>query len=192
MKDKERILVEAIKLSVGRLDTAGISAKEVLEESIKCLYDLYVWAHQVEYLLKARLHIRAYFELGFLYNNHKQLFDTIGELLEKEGYETVQFNRSRTQKILANKSQVRGVLGRWSPKYHSMPINEVVTDIIVKVQKKQIGCYNYWTEQKCGRESRRFEYELYIQKDEALLYDAQKNHYYTLECGKNDKDSSSR
>lgn len=191
MEDKERILVEAIKLSVGRLDTAGISAKEVLEESIKYLYDLYCRTQQVEYLLRAKLHIQAYMELGFLYDNCRDLFGTIEELLKKEGCEAFQRNSHRIRKILANKSQVRSVLGRWSPKHHSMPINEVVKDIIVKVQKNQIGCYNYWTEQKYGRESIRFEYELYIRKEEALLYDTYKNYYYTLERGKNVENSIS-
>ena len=183
MEKKEEVMVEAIKLSLGRLNAVGISAKEVLEESIKYLCDLYSHTQQVEYLLKARIHIRVYFELGFLCGNNKDLFDTIEGLLEKEGYGTVPFRKYCTKKILVNKSQIRGVLGRWNPKNHSMPINEVVMDIIRKVQKHQIGCYNYWTEQKYGRKRIRLEYELHIREDEAVLYDVQKNYYYELEGG---------
>lgn len=190
MEAKERVMVEAIKLSVGRLEATGLSAKEVLEESIEYLSNLYTRTQRVEYLQKARIHIQAYSELGFLYNNHMELFYTLEGLLKKEGYGTEQLKRYKTKKIIANKSQVRGVLGRWSPKNHSMPINEVVMDIIVKVQNHQKGCYNYWTEQRYGQYCRRFEYELRIQNDEAVLYDAYKNYYYTLESGKNVKNSS--
>jgi len=69
--------VEAIKLSVKNLENKNISAKEVLLRSIVYLEKHYLLNEKKEYLEKAVWHIYAYLELGFAYDDGKELFEKI-------------------------------------------------------------------------------------------------------------------
>lgn len=87
--DKEKIILESIKLAAANLQLNGVSPKEVIIHSIRYLMELYQ-AEQGEasqnqeggrqrqaILAKAILLTEAYIELGFPYESSQALFEQI-------------------------------------------------------------------------------------------------------------------
>ena len=89
------------------------------------------------------------------------------DIFEKISYTIKCDEVNKPELVTVNKSQIRRLLGRWNPKLHSMPIDKVVMDIIEKVKSQELGLYCYWSEQKVGKEKLRFEYELFVEKEES-------------------------
>lgn len=180
MEKNERLVVEAIKLSVMRMGFLGLSAQEVIKEAAFFLCEQYRNTDDKRYLKQAWLQIQAFLELGFQYEKYAEQFDFILDNLKVDKEKVRILEKKNWKKILLNKAQVRSMLGRWNPKLRSMPINQVVDDIMQKVSNHEVGIFYYWSEQNMGRDKYRDEYELHIQEDETFFYDVKKNCYYTL------------
>jgi len=114
--------VEAIKLSVKNLENKNISAKEVLLRSIVYLEKHYLLNEKKEYLEKAVWHIYAYLELGFAYDDGKELFEKIFNYMGICIGDIFPDRRWNTEKVILNKTNIRNILGRWNPVLHSMKI----------------------------------------------------------------------
>ena len=90
----------------------------------------------------------------------------------------------RYKKIPLTSTNIRNLLGRWNPRLHSMKINDAVQDIKDKVSNKKEGIYLYHSGKIIKQEGEKIlweqTYKLYVQNDEAIFHDINKNKYYTL------------
>lgn len=126
---------------------------------------------------EAAEYIFAYIRMGFSYLEHKQLFDLI---LTKAGCSISEIDEmhSKNSIVVANKSQIRGIIGRWraSP-YNSHTITNAVNEIVYNVVHDCIGTYKYYTERKSGYKAY---YVLTISADYALFHDVNCNRFYRI------------
>ena len=130
--------VEGIKLAVSMFrKTDPKRCREVLLESIRWLKDRYIRLGEKEDLQKALLHIQAYGDLGFPYQDVEtdllEIFDSLGA--KKEVRKA--FRKLFCETIVINKSVINRLLGSWNPARQSMRIGDAVNDIIQKVTKKR-------------------------------------------------------
>ncbi len=130
--------VEGIKLAVSMFrKTDPKRCREVLLESIRWLKDRYIRLGEKEDLQKALLHIQAYGDLGFPYQDVEtdllEIFDSLGA--KKEVRKA--FRKLFCETIVINKSVINRLLGSWNPARQSMRIGDAVNDIIQKVTKKK-------------------------------------------------------
>lgn len=68
-----KVEVAVVKLAVANMEALGLSAAEVLLQSVFWLKDQYEISHRKEYLEKAIWHIFAYLELGYIFEDIKDL-----------------------------------------------------------------------------------------------------------------------
>ena len=181
----DKIEVAAIKIAVSNLEGIGLNCKEVLLKSISWLLDKYEVFGEETYLVKAVWIIYAYLELGFPFEDGKEIFYVILKLMDKDVEEMFPACKWRYKKIVLNKMNVRELLGRWNPGLHSMKITEAVDDIIHKVSEKEKGVYIY----HCGKILEinnevpalwEHTYRLQIDEENAVFYDINKNKYYVF------------
>lgn len=174
--------VEAIKLSVKNLENKNISSKEVLLRSIVYLEKNYLLNEKKEYLEKAVWHIYAYLELGFTYDDGKELFEKIFDYMGIRIVDIFPDRQWNSEKVILNKTNIRNILGRWNPVLHSMKIEDVVKDILVKVSNKEVGEHLYYCgkiiENTHDRILWEHTFKLYVDLSEAFLLDVNKNKYY--------------
>lgn len=172
--------VESIKLALGTVQYRGGSIKRVFSLSLEKYLEMYKLTNDSMYLENALLHMRAFFEMGFNFEEFPDLFNRIlkeakttrEEMFPKRFYSSTQIHLS--------KSQVRSMIHRWSAsKYHSLSINEVVDDIINKVQNRELGIYYYHSNRNPNKNSDDI-YELIISEDETYFYDVARRKYYTF------------
>ena len=167
--------IEAIKLAAGTVQYKNVSVIETFLEAIEQLNWYYENLNDKAYLEVARLHIQTYLEMGFSYEIGEELFNSI---LEKMGT-TREFEFPKkfyTSKLIKlNKSQVRSMIKKWPASPHQiMKIDEVVSDIINKVNNREIGIYYY----KCA--VTKDMYELTISDKEMFFHDLRRNIFYTF------------
>lgn len=172
----ENQYIEAIKLAAGSIQYKNLSVKSTIIVTVSQLYHYYNYNKNVKYLDVAILHIQAYLEMGFAYEEGKDLFDII---LKKAGTtKEIKFPKKyyASRKVKLNKTQVRTMIRKWpaSPK-QSMKINEVVDDIIIKVRNKEIGIYYY----KCAVTEDM--YELVINNEETFFHDLRRRIFFTFD-----------
>lgn len=70
-------------------------------------------------------------------------FQAVLERMGKEAEEVFPESRYFYRKLKLNKTNVRNLLGKWNSRLQSMKVEEVVSDIIEKVQEKKEGEYVY-------------------------------------------------
>lgn len=171
--------VEAVKLALKSVMRQNISVKETILGSIKFLWDCYRWSKDHRYLLAALASLQAYLELGFDYEDGREMFDQLMEKLETA--REIQFAGKYfpTTIIQLNKTQIKKVIGPWnSSKYHTMPIGEMLEDIMEKVGHKEEGRYEYHSNLQEGSEKLDRVFELFVGEDASYLHDVQKDKYY--------------
>jgi len=173
-KREEREYIEAIKLAAGCLHYKGLSVKGCLEGSIGILAKYAEEFKNTKYLEMALLQIRAYLEMGFPYEDNKDLFDDILQILDAK--EVCFQQRFYRDKISLNRQSVRSMIKKWpaSPQ-QDMKIGEVVTDIISKVSEHDRGIY-YYKNVVTGEM-----YELVIHNDEMFFHDLQRSIFYQFD-----------
>jgi len=167
--------IEAIKLAAGTVQYRNLSVKKTFMSSVSQLYKYYTMFLNKKYLETAVLHINAYLEMGFAYEDGKELFDSVLDEIgtTKELQFPSKFYVSKEIKL--NKTQVRGMIKKWSASPHqTMKIDELVDDIIVKVREKQVGIFYY----KCVVTND--VYELVISSQETFFHDLQRGIFYTF------------
>lgn len=172
--------IEAIKMAVSVSSRLGVNRERTLILSIGHIMEFYENDPKREYLVGALLHIQAYLELGLDYRLHQELFEKIMEEcnLEKDDVFPRRFYTAKRVKL--NKSQVRGMIRKWStsPK-NKLQIQQVVQDIMEKVSNQEQGVYYYHNHTSpSGRDDDL--YELVIQGEECYFHDMKLERYYVF------------
>ena len=157
------------------MNNSGLSVKETIISAVSQLYTYYENSTNENYLETATLHIQAYLEMGFLYENGAAVFDVI---LEKLGTtRELRFPKKfyASKKIKLNKSQIKNMIKKWpASQKQSMKIDEVVNDIMFKVTNKEKGIYYY----KCAVTDD--VYELVVSEKETFFHDLRRGIFYTF------------
>ena len=159
--------------------------REVLLESIRWLKDRYIRLGEKEDLQKALLHIQAYGDLGFPYQDVEtdllEIFDSLGA--KKEVRKA--FRKLFCETIVINKSVINRLLGSWNPARQSMRIGDAVNDIIQKVTKKEerhlFVSLRKNSLHRTGEDGLwEHTFRLRIQDGEAIFHNVNQNRYYLL------------
>lgn len=202
--DKEKLVLESIKLAVSNLQLCGVSPKEVIIHSIQYLMELcqlkckskeILWKPEqsncaddlMEPWKKAAIQnkmlllVEAYIELGFPYKSQAGLFEQVFHTAGLTEDEVLSFKRRSAKKLRLNKSKVGSVLGRWNPKDHSNSKKEVVEDIIQKVRSREQGEYFYYSRWKNQEED---VYQLVVDQKGNYFCHVNRQKYYEFEDGK--------
>lgn len=166
--------VEAIKLAAGSVQYKNLSVKQTFLQSVQQLYEYYKNLKDVCYLETAIFHIQAYLEMGFPYDEGRELFDLVieGTGSTRELKFPNKFYAAKMIKL--NKTQVRSMIKKWPPSPQQIKIDEVVDDIILKVRKKENGIFYY----KCV--ATKEIYELVISEKEIFFHDMQRGIFYSF------------
>lgn len=167
--------IEAIKFAAGCLQYKNLSVKKTFRDAVSQLYWYYEQLGEKEYLGVAALHIQAYLEMGFPYEDNADLFnEVLGQLGTTREIKFPQ--RFYVSKVIRlNKSQVRSMIKKWPASPHQkMKINEVVDDIIRKVKNKENGIFYY----QCVVTGDL--YELVISIKEIFFHDIARGIFYTF------------
>lgn len=173
--EKKNMEIDAIILSYGSLHYANISISQTFAMCIQHLQELYELTSKEEYLHVALLHIRAYMQMGFNYEENQELFGLIlRELHLPENSFTSKYMYAN-KLIKLTRPQVRSMIGKWMPSAaNPLKIGEVVDDIIDKVSHQTKGIHTYvYTSGKT-----KYIYELVISEEECFFHDARKRKYY--------------
>lgn len=181
--EKYRVNIEIIKLTFSTLCYVELSIKQCIEKAISYLVSYYDMEHDKKYLICSVLHMQAYLEMGYDYDDDTELFNSV--LKELGTDRQVMFPRKfyQSHQIKLNKSQVRSMIGKWNAA-NSMPIAQVVDDIIDKVKNHKEGIYYY---KNTGSKKELFDgkvngdvYELVIKKNDCYFHDVRKKKYFTF------------
>lgn len=178
--------VEGVKVAVRGLESRGISVKRTIIKSIDYMEEQYQISGNSEYLRAAVSRIQAYLELGFCYEDNREMSDKILMELGTNRQEQFPKRSYSARRVPLVRSQVRLLLGRWSNSaYCTMKVDQVVDDIICKVSKQQMGKYEYHSNnnpkaKRAAYSSDRV-FELYVEEEGSFLKDVQTNRYYTFE-----------
>lgn len=171
--EDNRLYIEAIKMAAGSVQYKNLSVKNTFIDTVSQLYQYYERFQNIKYLETAILHIQAYLEMGFPYEDGKPIYDIILEKLNttKELKFPKKFYFAR--KIKLNKTQVKSMIKKWPASPHqNMKIDEVVEDIIEKVKQKETGIFYY----KCAITEDL--YELVIHEKETFFHDLRRGIFY--------------
>lgn len=173
--DEDSLYIEAIKLAAGSVQYKNLSVQDTFIGAVSQLYQYYQNSQNIKYLETALLHIQAYLEMGFSYEQGKAIFDAVLKGLGTT--RKMEFPRKfySAKQIKLNKTQVKSMIKKWpaSPR-QSMKIDEVTADIIKKVQQKDIGIFYY----RCAVTEDL--YELVISDKESFFHDVRRGIFYTF------------
>ena len=180
-----RVAVAAIKLGAGNVEQMGKNSKTVLIESIQWLKEQYERTEDISYLEKAVWHIYAYMEMGYIYDDGQEEFDSVLHLLGKNREDLFPKSKWNLIRVPLSKTKINTILGKWNPKLQSMKVTEAVDDIICHAKNREEGTYLY----HCGKviaeegDEKLWQntFRLYINQDEAILHNVNQNRYYLLE-----------
>ena len=75
--DENSLYIEAIKLVAGSVQYKNLSVQDTFMDAVSQLYQYYQNSQNIKYLETAILHIQAYLEMGFPYEQGKTVFDVI-------------------------------------------------------------------------------------------------------------------
>lgn len=171
----DSLYVEAIKLAAGSVQYKNLSVRNTFIDAVSQLYQYYQNSQNIKYLETAVLHIQAYLEMGFSYEDGKSIYDTI--LKELGITKEMKFPRKfySANQIKLNKTQVKSMIKKWPASPHQkMKIDEVVADIIEKVEQREMGIFYY----KCAVTEDM--YELVISEKEMFFHDLRRRIFYTF------------
>lgn len=172
--------IEATKLAVRRLDIHNLSSKRTLIKCIQMMLDLYIKEKQKNYLYAAIARIQAYLELGFCYDDEAELFDYILELSGTSKIEQFPKRTYKAKRIAATYAQVDIVLKRWYG-VRGQSKKDVINDILDKVKNHLTGSYEYRNSNVSNKTNTEILYVLYVEEEEQLLYDVERDVFYTFE-----------
>lgn len=192
--DKEKLIVESIRLALANLQLNGMSPQEVIICSIRYLMECCISRLKEEQesqngdmdpqkktamLKKAILFIQVYIELGFSYETHAELFEQVFREAGLTGDEILSFKRRFARRLRLNKSNIDYVLGRWNPRYHSNTKKEVIDDIMEKIKNQEQGEYFYYSRRKFSEQED--VYQLVVEQDGSYFCHVNKQKYYEFE-----------
>lgn len=176
MKEERLQETNIIKFAAESYVGVGGNPFVLFTESAEWLYDCYKDTKDVICLKAAKQIIRAYMEMGLLYEAAKETFDKIldasGVLFEEE-FPTGIYSQ---EKVKCKVTQIRETLGYWphtsEKQYNAEWISK---DIMEKVKNKEYGCFYY------GKRKNEITIELLILEEDAYLMDLEKKRIYVLE-----------
>lgn len=180
-KNEREMTIEAIKLAVGSTSYIGFPISGIYEAAVERLKQYYKETKENAYLEAALLHIHAYMEMGYDYDDKKDLFDYVLSHLGTE--RSLEFPKLyyAPRKIKLTKRQVRAMIQRWPASKKRMAINDVVDDIISKVKNKVIGIHYYNSNPTPGKPGSTGDlYELVIGEEESYFHDIKRRKYFTF------------
>lgn len=185
-RKENNAVLSIIVYTLQTLHSKGILIQDTIQMSLVCLRDWYQMSRDSRYLELALLQMRACFELGISGERNIVLYNQICELANVDLEEVMKQGLGLAERVKPNKSQVRGMIGKWMPtKDNPMTINQVVEDIIDKVINRKEGDYYY-----CYKKSNRNtiddmkheeNYKLIITKTECYFIDLNKFFIYLFE-----------
>lgn len=181
--EKYRTNIEAIKIAFHTLCYAELSIKQCVKKVVSYFVSYYDMEHEKKYLICGVLHMQAYLEMGYDYDDNTELFNFVLKELGTDRKQMFPKKFYRSYPIKLNKSQVRSMIGKWNAA-NCMPIAEVVNDIIDKVKNHKEGIYYY---QNSGNKNLTFDekakvdtYELVIKENDCYFCDIRKKKYFTF------------
>ena len=175
--------VNLVRILLDYLARRDIEVQNVLTELIYELYEKYCENKDSNTLAAAKDFVMIYDKIGLQREERDDIFEVIKKEYEQYAVIKELSGKLPSEQVTANKVQIRRLLGRWNSRAHSMPIDCVINDILKKVRFRQCGLYTYWTEHKMGKERKRFEYKLLVNKDDILFLDSYPEMVYRLDCG---------
>ena len=145
-------------------------------ESAEWLYNCYEKTGDCVCLRAAKQIVRAYMELGLLYESAEGIFEKIlkaaGTSFEEEFPKCIYTQNTLKWKV----TQIREVLGFWPyTSENKYSANQVAQDILDKVNNNEYGCFYY------GKKENEVMYELLILREDAYLMDLEKKRIYVFE-----------
>lgn len=177
--DEYKNEVDAIKMIIKTLPYVDVCITDIIDCTIELLLEILCKDKKAEDKCKllAVLFIKAFVELGFSYESHASLFDKALSNLNLNKKDLLLF---AAKNITLNKTQVRSMIARWKPSpYNSHKIQEVVDDIIYKVQNSIIGVYYYYNATSKNDPDKDI-YELIVTNNESYFYDYKRQKFYNL------------
>lgn len=156
----------------------GLTQRSLLAMGIEDMYN----RGTEECLNTALLMMHVYLNQGFLYEEHRDLFDV---LLQKLGTtREQQFSCLKGMNVVPlTRAQVDHLIVKWSGSiYHTMTRSQVVDDIMEKVKKKMIGKYEYHSNANPKGNSLDYVYILEVTNNDNILYNINLNRIYRLEA----------
>lgn len=172
----------ALKIIYGSLAYQNLSVTVTVEKIMRFFFSCYEGSGEKRYLDLAFLHLKVYLEMGFVYEEQKELFDALFLLAgeDKEPFFRELNGQGKAGKEYS-KNEIKSMIRRWSSsRYHTKTIDEVVEDILEKVGKKEIGIYYYHSNNNPKQARNDEVYELVIGEFESYLHDINRNKYYKL------------
>lgn len=175
LNEDNRLYIEAIKMAAGSVQYKNLSVKNTFIDTVSQLYQYYERFQNIQYLETALLHIQAYLEMGFPYEDGKPIYDIVLKKLKTTKELMFPKKFYSPKKIKLNKTQVKSMIKKWPASSHqTMKIDEVVADIIKKVKQKEKGIFYY----KCAVIGDL--YELVINEKETFFHDLRRGIFYTF------------
>lgn len=177
--EKNNFEIEIKKVLLSGLQNPDHSMNHIIIDILQNLLLLHNKSlSELSYITAAAQYVLAYLQLGFSYLEHKELFDSV---LRTAGFPEEHIAKLQMSNpiIIANKHQLRSIIGRWpvSP-YNSHTITSAIHDIICHVKNRDLGTYDYYTAKKDGTFTAL--YQLTISTDNILFHDIFMNRFYNL------------
>ena len=173
-----------MKEAAAGLEHRGIFLPNTLALVIQLQLGLYRSTGDQRYLENVVLKIWVYLESGFLYSRHEELFNEIlnfSELSKECFFSGIDIC---SRKVKLTRTQIRSMIRRWtSSKYHTMPIQEVIEDIIEKVSSHRVGVYTFHSLVSSKSRYADDMYELVITDEESYFYDVRMGKCYCFHEG---------
>lgn len=154
----------------------GGNPRELFMKSAQWLYNCYETTEDLMCLKAAKQMVRAYMEMGLLYEAAKEVFDKIleaaGIVFEDEFPKGLYSQKAIKCKV----TQIRETLGFW-PHTNEKRYNAewIARDIFGKVSSSEYGCFYY------GKRENEVTFELLILREDAYLMDIEKKRIYVFE-----------
>ncbi|MGN1156084.1 MAG: hypothetical protein ACI4TK_07900 [Agathobacter sp.] len=181
----DKVLVHSIVLALSNFGWNDLPKKELLLNSITWLHEKYKQDGEKAHLYKAINHAYAFLQLGFEYEQGKEIFEPIVEELGITVEEVFPAREWVYKKMALTKCNIRNVLNRWNPKLHSMKSQDVVDDIYDNIRYKRLGEYLYHSGKVLCQDGEKVLWEntywLYVREDRNVFYNVNLNKYYTFE-----------
>lgn len=163
------------------LHNRGITVKQTIFHSLRSLLLWYGQSGNWQYMELALLHMQACANMGFALDEKDEAVREILEITKMSVSDFVPRGVPLGKRVKINKTQIRGMIGKWSAtKENPITVSQVVEDIIDKLRKRQNGRYTYkYTKKSMGKEETDV-YELVINSEESYFFDVKNFRFYTF------------
>lgn len=173
--------LQAIKLIICGLFYSDTAVEQTIRHTIITLVTMFDLTDDKVYLEIGYAYICAYINLGFKYSALKPEADYILKRLNLR--QEIEFSKESllTAKIPLTRSRLNKMIGRWPASvYNSHKKNDVINDIITKINYNQLGEYTYYTASDAMKIKVAY-YKLIVKTDSAFFHDINKQRFYLIE-----------